>query len=198
MACLPPTTLEERQACERMQRYLRFAANQQGGSISSHPRASQASTAPRRTGSVPACQDGGRPVAPARPRASANHDARHVLNSNRREQDGGDNGGASVSRTYRPRRGSRYDSNEDRSISPEPPGSRVFSVHIRGAYVPQRYRPPTNITKYAKETNPGLWLDDYRLACRAGGAEVDDFIIRNLPLYLADSAQIWLEHLPAD
>jgi len=128
-----------------MQRYLRFTANQQGGSISSHPRASQASTAPRRTGSVPACQDGGRPVAPARPRASANHDARHVLNSNRREQDGGDNGGASVSRTYRPRRGSRYDSNEDRSISPEPrsPESSA-STSVARTYLNGTVRPPTS------------------------------------------------------
>ena len=36
----PPTTLEERQARERMQRYLRFEANQQGGGVGSHPRAS--------------------------------------------------------------------------------------------------------------------------------------------------------------
>ena len=62
-------------------------------------------------------------------------------------------------------------------MSPEPPGPRVFSVHIRGANVPQWYCPPANIAKYTGETNPGLWLDDYCLACRAGGAEEDDFII---------------------
>ena len=43
--------------------------------------------------------------------------------------------------------------------------------------------------------NPGLWLEDYRLACQAGGADNDDFIIRNLPLFLADSTRTWLEHL---
>ena len=118
-----------------------------------------------------------------------NHDARHDLDSRQREQDGGDNGGASVSRTYRPRRGGRYDNNKDRSMSSELPGPRVFSVHIHGTHVPQQYRPPTNIAKYAGETNPGLWLDDYHLACRAGEAEEDDFIIRNLHLYLADSAR---------
>jgi hypothetical protein len=31
----------------------------------------------------------------------------------------------------------------------------------------------------------------------AGQATTDDVIIRNLPLHLADSAQTWLEHLPA-
>ena len=43
---------------------------------------------------------------------------------------------------------------------------------------------------------PGLWLEDYRLACQASGAENDSFIICNLPLFLANSAQTWLEHLP--
>jgi hypothetical protein len=56
---------------------------------------------------------------------------------------------------------------------------------------------PANITKYARETNPELWLDDYHLACQLGGADDDRFIIRNLPLFLADLARAWLEHLPA-
>ena len=50
--------------------------------------------------------------------------------------------------------------------------------------------------KYDGETNPNVWLEDYRLACRAGGAQDDFFIIKNLPLHLADSAHTWLEHLP--
>ena len=48
------------------------------------------------------------------------------------------------------------------------------------------------------ETNPGLWLNVYRLAYQAGGADNDDFIIRNLPLFLADSARARLEHLPSN
>ena len=44
--------------------------------------------------------------------------------------------------------------------------------------------------------NLGLWLEDYPLACQAGGADNDDFIIRNLPLFLTDSARTWLEYLP--
>jgi hypothetical protein len=42
-----------------------------------------------------------------------------------------------------------------------------------------------------------VWLNDCRLACQLDGATTDEVIIRNLPLHLADSAQTWLEHLPA-
>ena len=45
--------------------------------------------------------------------------------------------------------------------------------------------------------NPELWLEDYWLASQADGADNDDFIIRNLPLFLANSAQTWLEHQPS-
>jgi hypothetical protein len=37
---------------------------------------------------------------------------------------------------YHPRRGGRYDSREDRSPAPEPPGTRVFSREIRTASFP--------------------------------------------------------------
>jgi hypothetical protein len=53
------------------------------------------------------------------------------------------------------------------------------------------------IDKYNGETDPRIWLNDYRLACQLGGAITDKVIIRNLPLHLADSARTWLEHLPA-
>jgi hypothetical protein len=43
-----------------------------------------------------------------------------------------------------------------------------------------------------------VWLEDYRLACHAGGATDNIFVIKNLPLYLGDSARTWLEHLPHD
>jgi hypothetical protein len=51
------------------------------------------------------------------------------------------------------------------------------------------------IDKYTGETDPHVWLNEYRLACQLGGATTDEVIIRNLPLHLADSAQTWLEHL---
>jgi hypothetical protein len=101
-----------------------------------------------------------------------------------------------VRRGYHPRRGGRYDSEEDRSPSPEPPGPRVFSRAIRRAPFPARFRAPTTISMYLGETRPELWLADYRLACQLGGTNDDNLIIRNLPLFLFDATQAWLEHLP--
>jgi hypothetical protein len=99
-----------------------------------------------------------------------------------------------VRRGYHPRRGGRYDSGEDRSPSPEPPGPQAFSRAIRRAPFPTRFRPPTTITKYSGETRPELWLADYRLACQLGGTDDDNLIIRILPLFLSDTAHAWLEH----
>jgi hypothetical protein len=56
------------------------------------------------------------------------------------------------------------------------------------ASFPQCFRQPTTTTKYSGETDPRVWLNDYRLACQLGGATTDAVIIRNLPLHLADSA----------
>jgi len=100
-------------------------------------------------------------------------------------------------RGYHPHRGGRYDSEEDRSPSPEPPGPRVFSRAIRVTHFPARFRQPANLMKYNAKTNPKLWLADYRLACQLGGTDDDRLIIRNLPLFLSNSARAWLEHLPA-
>jgi hypothetical protein len=101
-----------------------------------------------------------------------------------------------VRRGYHPRHGGRYDSGEDRSPSPEPPGLQAFSQAIRRAPFPTRFRVSTTITKYSGETRPELWLADYRLACQLGGTDDDNLIIRNLPLFLSDVARAWLEHLP--
>jgi hypothetical protein len=57
-----------------------------------------------------------------------------------------------VRRGYHPRCGGRYDSGEDRSPSPEPPGPQAFSQAIRRAPFPTRFRAPTTITKYSGET----------------------------------------------
>jgi hypothetical protein len=94
------------------------------------------------------------------------------------------------------RRGGRYDSGEDQSPSPKPPGPQAFSRAIRRAPFPTRFRTPTTITKYSGETRPELWLADYRLAYQLGGTDDDNLIIRNLPLFLSDIARAWLEHLP--
>jgi hypothetical protein len=101
-----------------------------------------------------------------------------------------------VRRGYHPRRGGRYDSGEDRSPSPEPPGLQAFSRAIRRAPFPTRFRTPTTIAKYSGETRSELWLADYRLACQLGGTDDDNLIICNLPLFLSDTARAWLEHLP--
>jgi hypothetical protein len=92
-------------------------------------------------------------------------------------------------RGYHPRQGGRYDSEEDQSPSPEPPGPLVFSRAIRRAPFSARFRAPTTITKYSGETKPKLWLADYRLACQLGGTNDDKLIIRNLPLFLFDAAR---------
>jgi hypothetical protein len=94
-----------------------------------------------------------------------------------------------VRRGYHPKRGGRYDSEEDQIPSPEPPGPRVFSRAIRRAPFPAQFRAPTTITKYSGETRPELWLADYRLACQLGGTDDDNLIIRNLPLFLSDAAR---------
>jgi hypothetical protein len=62
-------------------------------------------------------------------------DARNVINARRAA-----NTETWVAAGYRPRRGGRYDSREDRSPTPEPPGTRVFSREIRMASFPQRFR----------------------------------------------------------
>jgi hypothetical protein len=54
------------------------------------------------------------------------------------------------------------------------------------------------VSIYDGDTNPSVWLEDCRLACHAGGVTDDHFVIKNLPLYLGDSARTWLEHLPRD
>jgi hypothetical protein len=94
-----------------------------------------------------------------------------------------------VCQGYHPRHGGRYDSKEDRSPSPEPPGPRVFSRAIRRAPFPTQFQAPTTITKYSGETRPELWLADYRLACQLGGTNDDNLIIYNLPLFLSDAAR---------
>ena len=119
--------------------------------------------------------------------AQGDHDV--VSRRRRRDNDG-------PARGYHPHQGDRYDSGEDHSPSPGPPGPRVFSKAIRGAHFLAQFRQPANLSKYSGETNPELWLADYRLACQLGSVDDDLLIIRNLPLFLSDSARAWLEHLP--
>jgi len=121
------------------------------------------------------------------------HDARRDIDENRRRLYGD-----AEERCYSAHRGGRYDSDEDR-IAPEPPGPRVFSRAIHSTPLPSLFRPPTSIAKYNGETKPELWLADFRLAYQLRGARGDDqAIIRQLPLFLSDTARRWLEELPAN
>jgi hypothetical protein len=67
---------------------------------------------------------------------------------------------------------------------------------VRDACFPKCFRTPSNVIKYDGKTNPSIWLEDYRHACRVGGVDNDLFIIQFLPIYLSDSARAWLNHLP--
>jgi hypothetical protein len=60
--------------------------------------------------------------------------------------------------------------------------------HTTGA-IPDPVPNPDYHPKYSGETRPELWLADYRLACQLGGTDDDNLIIRNLPLFLSDTAR---------
>jgi hypothetical protein len=44
-------------------------------------------------------------------------------------------------------------------------------------------------------TNHDVWLEDYYLTCKVGGADDDMFIVQFFPIYLANSTRAWLDHL---
>jgi ribonuclease HI len=201
-----PSTPEARNLHREAQALIEQAAVQQAESSASRIR-QQGSTRDDggAQGPEPSVHAGGAAERPANPgRAPAKErlldtrgqaqdgDARNVINARRMS-----NAEAWAAAGYHPRRGGRYDRGEDRSTTPEPLGTRVFSREIRTTTFPQRFRQPTTIVKYNGETDPRVWLNDYRLACQLGGATSDEVIIRNLPLHLADSARMWLDHLPA-
>jgi hypothetical protein len=82
-----------------------------------------------------------------------------------------------------------YDNREGHSLSLEGSGPKVFGGAMPNARFPRRFRAPSNVTKYNIKTNPSVWLEDYCVACRAGGANDDLFIIQFLPIYLVESAR---------
>jgi hypothetical protein len=67
---------------------------------------------------------------------------------------------------------------------------------VPDAHFSMHFQALSNIVKDYGKTNPSVWLEDYRLACRVGAADDNLFIIQFLPIYLADSARAWLDHLP--
>jgi hypothetical protein len=83
------------------------------------------------------------------------------------------------------RGGPSCDRDNDRSPSPDGLGPWAFGHRIQKAAFLPHFQSPTNITKYTGEANPAVWLEDFRLAYRAGGAD-DCFIIQYLPIYVRE------------
>jgi hypothetical protein len=93
------------------------------------------------------------------------------------DSEGGTDGGAgAATTTVRTGAGARRLTSEVRGLS-----TPTFSL-----WPPARYRAPTTIAKYDGETNQSIWLEDYRFACHNSSATSDLFIIKSIPLYLAD------------
>jgi hypothetical protein len=89
-----------------------------------------------------------------------------------------------------------HDDREGDSLSPEGPGPKALGGALRHAHFLRHFRALGNTIKYDDKTNPNVWLEDYRLTCRAGRANDDLFTIQFLPIYVANSARAWLDHLP--
>jgi hypothetical protein len=89
-------------------------------------------------------------------------------------------------------------SNDQERCSPslEGLGPKEFGSNVCDACFPRCFCDPNNIIEYDGKTNPSIWLEDYCLVCRAGGADDDLFIIQFLPIYMAKTSRAWHDHLP--
>jgi hypothetical protein len=106
-------------------------------------------------------------------------DAQVVLDARRR---GRMDGRQEADHGYHPRRGGRYDANEDRSSSPSSPGPRAFARDILRAPFLQWYRAPNNVLKYSGESNPGLWPM----------ALINWLVMLHVAISIGYSCRIWL------
>jgi hypothetical protein len=79
-------------------------------------------------------------------------------------------------RAWNPHRGDRDDC-EGCNLSPEGPGPKACESTVCNARFPKRFQAPSNIIKYDDKTNLSIWLEDYCLTCKVGGADDDFFII---------------------
>jgi hypothetical protein len=131
-----------------------------------------------------------------RSRLGPNRDARNTIEA-RRQAESVNNHRNNRSHHHDDRgRDRRHDNDDDRdrSWSHNQRGPWAFSQSIRDTKFPSRFRAPTDMRMSDRDTNH--W--DYWLTCHIGGVTDDLFVIKNLPLYLGDSARTWLEHLPRD
>jgi hypothetical protein len=169
-----PSTPEARNLYREAQVLIEQAAVQQAKSSASRIRQQGSAQDDEGTGGLePSVHTGGAAGRPANPGCTPTKE--RLLDTRGQAQDGDtrnvinarwmNNAEARAAAGYHPRRGGCYDSREDRSPTPEPPGTRVFSWEIRTESFPQRFRQPTMIIKYNGETDPRVWLNDYRLAC---------------------------------
>jgi hypothetical protein len=143
-AMLAPSTPEARNLHREVQALIEQAAVQQAESSASRIRQQgDARGDGGAQGAEPSVHAGGaaeRPTNPGRTPAkerlldtcrAQDGDARNVINARRMSK-----ADARAVAGYHPRRGGCYDSDEDRSPTPEPPGTRVFSREIRAAAFP--------------------------------------------------------------
>jgi hypothetical protein len=162
-----PSTVEGQQVRDELRGLLECATVQQAESSASQRREPEAkpSMAPSQQEREPLVHPKPRGApernkAPSvRARLGNDPDAQVILDVRRHQKDDG------AARGYHPRRGGRYDSEEDRSPSPKPPGPRFFSEAIRRARFLAQFRQLANIIKYFGEMNPDMWLANYRLVC---------------------------------
>jgi hypothetical protein len=69
-------------------------------------------------------------------------------------------------------------------------GPKAFGSNMCDVCFPKRFRAPNNVIKYDDKTNLSVWLEDYHLECKAGMVDDDLFIIKFIPIYLADTARV--------
>jgi hypothetical protein len=78
---------------------------------------------------------------------------------------------------------------EGHNLYLEGPSPKAFGGTGCDAHFLRRSQVSGNVVKCDDISNPSIWLEDYRLACRLGGANDDLFIIEFLPIYSAYSAR---------
>jgi hypothetical protein len=203
-----PATSKERRVRQQLKALLKTAVMQQAESSALRQRSERGRTgAPSAHGPnpPPSQQQGhgegaGAAVSAVKSHLGPNHDARNTIEARRRAESVDNNRNNCWRHNDDRGRRRHHDSDDDheRSWSPNQQGPRAFGRSIRDAKFPSRFRAPFNVPRYDGDTNPSVWLEDYRLTCHAGGATDYLFVIINLPLYLCDSARTWLEHLPRD
>jgi hypothetical protein len=206
--CPEPASSEERRVRQQLKALLEAAVAQQAESSASRQRSERGRAgAPSSHGPnppPPQQQGHGGGVAAAASAVTSRlgpyRDAQNTIEARRRAESVDGNHDHHSRRDDDRVRRRRHDNDDDRerSWSPSQCGPRAFGRSIRDAKFPSCFWAPTNVPRYDGDTNPSVWLEDYQLACHAGGATGDLFVIKNLPLYLGDSTHTWLEHLLRD